>query len=126
MQPKQYISDVLRTEIFSKGLKPALIQFSKIREQGVEKYNTNEDEINELGYDLLSLDNLDAAVEVFKINVELHPSSSNACDSLGEAYYISGDFSEALKYYRKSVSLDPKNTNAINMIGTINDLTDQL
>ena len=112
MQPKKYISDMLRISIFSEGLEPALSQYSKIRDRGIEHYEANEDEINELGYDLLNLNNVKAAIEVFKINVELHNESSNAYDSLGEAYYLTGNLKRALANYEKSIELNSKNRNA--------------
>jgi cytochrome c-type biogenesis protein CcmH/NrfG len=40
------------------------------------------------------------------------PGSSNAYDSLGEAYIKSGDNELAIKNYKKSVELDPGNENA--------------
>ena len=121
MSSKQYISDMLRISIFSEGLEPALTQYSKIRKSGMDMYDTNEDEINELGYDLLNLNNVKAAIEVFKINVELHTDSSNVYDSLAEAYYLVGNHKKALENYQKSLALNPKNRNAQNMINIIHE-----
>lgn len=121
MNAKQYISDMLRISIFSEGLEPALTQYSKIRNSGLDKYDANEDEINELGYDLLNLNNVKAALEVFKINVELHEDSPNAYDSLGEAYYLTGNLKRALENYQKSLELNSKNRNAQNMINIIHE-----
>ena len=80
-----------------------------------------QDEINELGYDLLNLNNVKAAIEVFKINVELHRDSSNAYDSLAEAYYLVGNHKKALENYQQSLDLNPKNRNAQNMINIIHE-----
>jgi cytochrome c-type biogenesis protein CcmH/NrfG len=42
----------------------------------------------------------------------LYPQSSNAYDSLGEAYAANGDKANAIASYRRSLELDPKNSNA--------------
>jgi len=53
------------------------------------------------------------AIEIFKLNVEAYPQSSNVYDSLGEAYMVNGDKELAIKNYSKSVELNPKNTAAV-------------
>jgi Tfp pilus assembly protein PilF len=69
--------------------------------------------LNGLGYRLLGLKQVDAAIEVFHLNVEAYPESSNAYDSLAEAYMVHGDNALAVKNYRKSRDLNFKNTNAV-------------
>jgi len=59
---------------------------------------------------------MDAAVEVFKMNVAMNPQSANAYDSLGEAYMRIGDKKEAIKNYKKSLDLNPDNNNAKQML----------
>ncbi len=49
----------------------------------------------------------------YRKNVELHPDSWNAYDSLGEAYMNNGDEELATKNYQKSVELNPKNENGV-------------
>jgi CubicO group peptidase (beta-lactamase class C family) len=67
--------------------------------------------VNALGYDLLGDDRHDAAIAVFRRNVERFPRSSNTYDSLGEAYLESGQLEAALENYERSVELDPENAN---------------
>jgi CubicO group peptidase (beta-lactamase class C family) len=67
--------------------------------------------VNDLGYDLLGDDRFDAAIAVFRRNVERFPESSNTYDSLGEAYLESGQLEAALESYERSVELDPANGN---------------
>jgi tetratricopeptide (TPR) repeat protein len=67
--------------------------------------------VNDLGYDLLGDDRFDAAIAVFRRNVERFPESSNTYDSLGEAYLESGQLEAALENYERSVELDPANGN---------------
>lgn len=72
--------------------------------------------LNGLGYQFLGIDQKQAALEIFKLAVDLHPQDSNLWDSLGEAYMVSGDFENAIKNYKKSLELNPRNTNATAMI----------
>ena len=70
------------------------------------KYKIDEGALNGLGYQFLGNDNVDTAIEIFKLYVSLYPDSSNAYDSLGEAYMKSGDSKKAIANYFKSVDLD--------------------
>lgn len=70
-----------------------------------------EQAVNALGYDLLREKRIDAAIAVFRRNVERFPESSNVYDSLGEAYLESGQLEAALESYERSVELDPANGN---------------
>jgi CubicO group peptidase (beta-lactamase class C family) len=124
--PKAYVSDILRTAVYSKGLDKALQQYELARNAGLINYNTDEDEIIELGYDLLAVDNIEAAIAVFKIGIELHPKSANAFDSLGEGYLVAKNYALAKRNYQKSLELDATNTNATDMLGKIDHLMSQL
>jgi Tfp pilus assembly protein PilF len=65
----------------------------------------NEATMNALGYDLMSITDMKKAVQVFKLNVELHPDYANGYDSLGEAYMKSGDKNLAIRNYEKALEL---------------------
>jgi CubicO group peptidase (beta-lactamase class C family) len=77
-----------------------------------EKDKISEQMINRLAYALLSMKKYDDAISVFKLNVDAHPDSWNAYDSLAEAYMKSGRRDEAVANYRKSLELNPDNTGA--------------
>jgi cytochrome c-type biogenesis protein CcmH/NrfG len=53
------------------------------------------------------------------LNIESYPQSSNAYDSLGEAYMNSGDKAQAIVSYQKAVELDPQNSHAAEMLRRI-------
>ena len=53
---------------------------------------------------------------IFELSTLLFPDSSNAFDSLGEAYYENGDTAMAMTNYKHSIALDPRNKNAKKMI----------
>lgn len=72
-----------------------------------------QDEINQLGYQLLGVGRVEDAIRVFQFNVAAFPESWNAYDSLGEAYALADQHSKAIESYRKSVELNPANTSGI-------------
>ncbi|MEO5571981.1 MAG: transglycosylase SLT domain-containing protein [Bacteroidia bacterium] len=65
-----------------------------------------------LGDQLLKKKKVDEAIRVFKLNVEQHPNSPLALDSLGRAYQISGNKILAVKYANKSAALKGSSRNA--------------
>ncbi len=82
-------------------------------EEGADsEYNVSEGSINSFGYQLLSRQLLNEALEVLELNTVLYSSSANTYDSLGEALRRDGQIMESIKAYKKSLELDPKNENA--------------
>ncbi|MEP6927162.1 MAG: alpha/beta fold hydrolase [Ginsengibacter sp.] len=71
-----------------------------------------EDAINNYGYNLIQLKQIDDALLFFKKNVENYPQSYNTYDSYGEALMIKGDKKNSIINYKKSLELNPKNDNA--------------
>ena len=80
-----------------------------------------EESLNTLAYKLMRSGKVDEAVAFFALNAEEYPDSYNVYDSLGEAYFIQGNFDEALSQYRKSLLINPANENGKLMIATIRD-----
>ncbi len=77
--------------------------------------------VNRLGYEFLyARDMVDAAIEIFRWNVEAYPASSNVYDSLGEAYLRKENRELAIKNYQKSLKLNPDNTNAVDVLKSLN------
>lgn len=68
--------------------------------------------VNQLGYTLLGMGAMDAAISVFKLNTTEHPQSSNTFDSLGEALEAKGDKKAAADAYKKALAVDPANPHA--------------
>ena len=112
--PKQSLANALIATYMEKGLEPALDQFRALKNS--DEYAVKENEMNNIGYQLLNLGQVKGAIEVFKLNVETFPESGNTYDSLGEAYLIAGDNEKALINYKKSVELDPQNINGARII----------
>ncbi|MBW8243014.1 alpha/beta fold hydrolase [Muricauda oceani] len=78
--------------------------------------NRSEQDLNALGYSFLGNEELDKALEVFKLTTILFPDSFNAYDSYGEALMKSNRKEEAIKMYEKSIELNPKNENGRKML----------
>jgi hypothetical protein len=76
-------------------------------------YADTELELNALGYELLRRGRHGQAIVVMRLNAADHPGSSNAFDSLGEAYMEAGRREEAIRSYERAVVLDPANENAV-------------
>lgn len=72
--------------------------------------------LNRLGYYYLDHNKLEEAIEVFKLNIANYPQNGDGYDSLGEAYWRSGNKELAILNYTKAVSLDPSNDNAKQML----------
>lgn len=90
--------------------------FQKLSVQFGYEIQPGEDFMNEAGYQRLNQGNIDQAIEIFTQNTKNNPASSNAHDSLGEAYFLKENNKAALDHYKKSVFLNPKNENGIKMI----------
>jgi tetratricopeptide (TPR) repeat protein len=98
------------TDIVGEGVGEAIRRYRGVVSAGGPAFA--EREMNTLGYELLGTGQIDAAVAVFEINAEAHPSSYNVYDSLGEAYMNRGDSKKAIGCFEKSLELNPKNVNA--------------
>jgi tetratricopeptide (TPR) repeat protein len=114
--PKMSIVPILDTTIKEKGIAAAVAQYRELKAKQTATYNFAERELNQLGYLLLRSGNVKEAVEVFKLNVEAYPQSSNPYDSLGEAYMVLNERDLAIQNYKKAVELDPSNTNAVAIV----------
>lgn len=84
--------------------------------ENTEKKQAIERDLNMKGYRLLTQDQVKEAIEIFELNVTLFPGSSNAYDSLAEAYMKDEQNDLAIKNCKKSLELNPDNKNAVKML----------
>ena len=105
----------LKKQISLNGIRQALTYFTS-EESNSENYYWDEAELLDLGYDFLMFGRFEQAVGVMRLNVELHPDSWNAWDSLAEAYMDYGQKDLAIESYKKSLELNPGNENAKSML----------
>ena len=106
--PQTSISEQVREAVERNDRDAARAAIRAFKANPQNAYVTAERDINTLGYELMGQGKLDLAVEVFKLNVEAYPDSSNVYDSLAEAYKNRGDRELAIKNYEKALELDPK------------------
>ncbi|HVE57254.1 MAG TPA: serine hydrolase [Pyrinomonadaceae bacterium] len=111
--PKKSIAETLYKIAVEKDAASAVAEYRKLKAENSPTYDFSENELNTLGYQLVGLKRLKDAIEIFKLNVEMFPASSNPYDSLGETYLADGQKELALANYKKAAELDPKNANAL-------------
>jgi tetratricopeptide (TPR) repeat protein len=110
------IAEALSSTIEKHGIDAALRQYRELKAARGATYNFDEAELNSLGYQYLRRKQMTDAIRIFQLNVEAYPKSSNAYDSLGEAFADAGNKTQAIAYYQKAVVLNPKNYNAAGML----------
>jgi len=116
---KKRLEDQLYSELRQDGIEAAIKSYRLLQESNK---GFSERGLNYFGYQLIEVGKLSAAVAFFELNTQQHPESSNAFDSLGEAYLANKEFKKALKAYEKSLLLDENNKNASKAISKINGL----
>lgn len=114
MLPKRSIAVAMYGTIQNSGVDAAIAAYQSAK--AANDYDVSEAELNTLGYQLSSVKRIADAIRIFTLNTTEHPSSSNAFDSLAEAYQISGDKAAAVKYYGIAMEKDPQNLHAKTML----------
>ena len=115
--PKQSGAETLYRVIHESGIQTALQKYDMLKNEKSDDYDLGESELNTLGYQLLYGDKrVSDAVAIFSLNTKEHPNSSNAFDSLGEAYWRNGQKSLAISTYQTALKLDPTNGHAASML----------
>jgi len=106
----------IEQEIRQNGTQAGLKKYHQLRSDAGKPFYFDESEFNAMGYRLMENGNMESALEIFKLNVQLNPKSANVYDSLGEVYLKIGDNDNATKNYKKSLELSPQNNNAREML----------
>jgi CubicO group peptidase (beta-lactamase class C family) len=115
--PRQSGAEKLYRAIHDSGIQAALKMYEGLKTGRDANYDFGESELNTLGYQLLYGDKKPSdAVAIFRLNTAEHPASSNAFDSLGEAYSQNGQKGLAIQSYQTAVKLDPTNGHAVSML----------
>jgi tetratricopeptide (TPR) repeat protein len=119
-EPKLELSDTLFVTIFESGIDSAISRYNYLKKTMPDQYDFREVQLNILGYLLLKNQKVKEAIEIFKLNSEVYPASSNVYDSLAEGYLADGNKELAAENYQKSLDINPDNENAKEMLKKIN------
>jgi Flp pilus assembly protein TadD len=110
------VADRMAEPLEKRNIAEAVRRYREYRADPRYRYADTENQLNSLGYELLEQKRFDQAIAVLELNAAEYPRSSNAYDSLGEAYMLAGRQELAAANYRKSLELDPRNENARAML----------
>lgn len=110
--PKRSLAEYIYKIINDDGIEEAEKIFAELKDDN-ENFSLSENDMNNLGYELLNKNMIDEALSVFRMNVVQFPKSSNVYDSYGEAWFKKGVKDSAIVHYKKSLELNPRNTNAV-------------
>jgi CubicO group peptidase (beta-lactamase class C family) len=119
--PKVSIAGYLASVILNKDVNTAVGIYESLKKTQQDLYIFRESELNKLGFELLDLNRVNDAIEIFKLNVAEYPASFNVYDSLGEAYARKGDKELAISNYKRSLDLYPENENARIMVRKLSE-----
>ena len=118
-RPKAPVAERIKNALALNGYESVEKLAFEIKNDSQNKYLNFEIDINELAYDLMEENRLEAAFDIFMLNTKLYPQSANVWDSLGEIHAEMGNVKLAIKNYQKSLSLDSTNENAKEMIAKL-------
>jgi CubicO group peptidase (beta-lactamase class C family) len=119
--PKIPIVITMNELLKTKELTEVINTYHFLKKNNEQKYDFGENQLNDLGYQLLAKKKTKEAIEIFKLNVEAYPNQFNPYDSLGEAYMLDGNKELAMRNYKKSLELNPNNSNAESKLKEINE-----
>jgi dienelactone hydrolase len=97
--------ETFRAELGRQGFDHApAIYAAMVKED--KDFKLNEGAVDQWAHELMERGHLNEATELFKLNVQVNADSSNAYDSLGEAYLKAGQKQQAIDSYKKALELD--------------------
>lgn len=109
----QLVVEIVENILIQKGFDGLKATIQGIDQNAPNSLLTKEFSINQLGYQFVNAKKLKHAIEVFKLNVDLYPQSSNAYSNLAEVYLTIEDKENAIKNFKKSLELNPQNNKAL-------------
>ena len=120
--PKRPVSEKMYSMINVHGVDFAIKIYDSLRVANDTTYDFSESELNVLGYQLLSENRKNDGIQIFKLNAVHYPNSSNAFDSLGDAYSAIRDKDSAIASYQKAVDLDKNNIQSRDKLNRLKNL----
>lgn len=103
----------LEQRIRQDGAAPALRWLDSMHSDPAPTLHIAEVELNRLGYKFLSAGQANVAAAVFRWNLDAHPWSANAHDSLADALFDLGREQEAESLLCRALAIDPQYARAL-------------
>lgn len=105
------VADLVYEEYKQNDINKALEKYRNLKEKNLKDYNFTEWELNRIGYQIMHNDgDMEAAGEVFKLNLEEYPEAANPHDSYADYLLAKGDKEAAKKHLEKAISMAEKNS----------------
>ena len=122
----QTLAEALAETFEAEGTDAAIERLRVLRKKyyGKGAFDFSEESVNAIGYRIME-EQPDGAIALFRANLDFHPDSFNAADSLAEAYMNAGRSELAIAFYQKSLRLNPDNENAEKMLKKIRTDSDE-
>ncbi|MEM5564620.1 serine hydrolase [Psychroserpens sp. AS72] len=103
--PKKSVTNEMAKKIYEKDVNEAITFYNSVKTDTIS-YRVGENDINQLGYLLINENKIDAAAQIFKLNIKEHPKSANVYDSYGDALLMQGDSIQALANFQMCYQMD--------------------
>lgn len=104
--PIRTLKEAMLKALEANSWEKAKAEYAQFKRQHRDKALEIEGMINILGYEVMSILGPHKAISLFELNRQDNPNSSNAYDSLAEAYLRAGNKNMAKTFYHKALELD--------------------
>jgi CubicO group peptidase (beta-lactamase class C family) len=101
------LARVYTADLIEKGADDALAHFNELKSD-TDRYYLDESELNALGYEMLQDGHTPEALEAFRLNTLLFPSSWNVYDSYADILAKVGKKEAAALMYKKAIQMNPQ------------------
>jgi len=82
-----------------------VIHYNNVTEQIGYLIQPDENQVNNLAYQMLKQKQFSKAEALFKLNIANYPETANCYDGLGDLYMAKGDKTNAIASFKKTLSL---------------------
>lgn len=103
----------LKQVIDERGIEEGIKELQRMKDvkRSYNKYSIQEWVIKSVGFQLMSENKFDEAIEVFRLNVQEYPDSWEVYSDLASAYLKKDNIPLAIQYYRKALEKKPGDKN---------------
>ncbi len=103
------IAEELKTIYEQRGIDKTLTEYEEKRKSNRGEYTFTENELVNLGYQLIDSNRVSDAAKLFTLNLKYYPNSDKANVALANSFLIAGKIDEADKLYNKVSKINPSN-----------------